>query len=133
MKVPAKMFLGKRIIYVFITGLQHRTFALHQNILQILSYFCEILPSFFLLTDNPVLFMIYWQNLHGYNEKSDVYSIGMTACELANGIVPFADTPTTLMLTEKVRGHAPQLLDHTTPPPLCDEDGRQQSGLHGTK
>jgi serine/threonine protein kinase len=81
--------------------------------------------------DNPVL-MIYWQNLHGYNEKSDVYSIGMTACELANGVVPFADTPTTLMLTEKVRGHAPQLLDHTTPPPLCDEDGRQQPGLHGT-
>lgn len=68
------------------------------------------------------------QNLHGYNEKSDVYSIGMTACELANGVVPFADTPTTLMLTEKVRGHAPQLLDHTTP--LCDEDGGQQPGLH---
>lgn len=81
-------------------------------------------------TDNPVLFMIYWQNLHGYNEKSDVYSIGMAACELANGVVPFADTPTTLMLTEKVRGHAPQLLDHTTP--LCDEDEGQQLGLHGT-
>lgn len=74
--------------------------------------------------------MICWQNLHGYNEKSDVYSIGMTACELANGVVPFANTPTTLMLTEKVRGHAPQLLDHTTS--LCDEDGGQQLGLHGT-
>lgn len=56
----------------------------------------------------------------------------MTACELANGVVPFADTPTTLMLTEKVRGCAPQLLDHSTLPPLYDEDGGQQSALHGT-
>ncbi|XP_069703693.1 STE20-related kinase adapter protein alpha isoform X2 [Periplaneta americana] len=70
------------------------------------------------------------QNLHGYNEKSDVYSLGMTACELANGVVPFADMPTTLMLTEKVRGCAPQLLDHSTLPPLYEEDGGQHTALH---
>lgn len=70
------------------------------------------------------------QNLHGYNEKSDLYSIGMTACELANGVVPFADVPTTLMLTEKVRGNAPQLLDQFTLQPLYDEDGGQQPALH---
>ena len=56
----------------------------------------------------------------------------MTACELANGVVPFADIPTTLMLTEKVRGSAPQLLDHSTIAPLYEEEGGQQSALHGT-
>ena len=56
----------------------------------------------------------------------------MTACELANGVVPFADVPTTLMLTEKVRGSAPQLLDQSTLQPLYDEDGGQQPALHGT-
>lgn len=56
------------------------------------------------------------QNLLGYTEKSDVYSIGTTTCELANSLEPFSDLPTTFMFTEKLRGNTPSLLDSSTIP-----------------
>lgn len=59
------------------------------------------------------------QNLLGYNEKSDIYSVGIVVCELANSSEPFHGFSTTLMLTEKVRGASPQLLDCTTLP--CED------------
>jgi len=54
------------------------------------------------------------QNLLGYNETSDIYSLAVTICEMANGVVPFSEMPATLMLVEKLRGACPSLMDRTT-------------------
>ncbi|XP_058061458.1 STE20-related kinase adapter protein alpha [Anopheles bellator] len=56
------------------------------------------------------------QNLQGYTEKSDIYSLAIAVCELGNGLEPFYSFSTTLMLTEKMRGYLPQLLDASTIP-----------------
>ncbi|KAM8710999.1 hypothetical protein ACLKA7_017607 [Drosophila subpalustris] len=64
------------------------------------------------------------QNIHGYTEKCDIYSVGITACELANGIQPYIETQPTLMYTEKIRGNVPSLLDRSTYSMLLDDQGK---------
>ena len=64
-----------------------------------------------------------------YNEKSDIYSLAVTACEMANGLVPFSEMPGTLMLIEKLRGAAPKLLDKTT---FADNDQSEYPNTNGT-
>ncbi|XP_070069368.1 STE20-related kinase adapter protein stlk isoform X2 [Drosophila takahashii] len=70
---------------------------------------------------------LYWtapevlnQNLSGYTEKIDIYSTGITCCELANGFHPFKDTELTYMYIEKVRGCLPLLLDKSS---LIEDQG----------
>lgn len=70
--------------------------------------------------ENQICFIV------GYNEKSDIYSVGMVVCELANGAEPFAGVSTTLMLIEKVRGCSPQLLD-------CTTLSMEHTDMHGNK
>jgi len=63
------------------------------------------------------------QNLLGYNETSDIYSLAVTICEMANGVVPFSEMAPTLMLVEKLRGACPTLMDMTNVDPPTVPEG----------
>ncbi|PVD37393.1 hypothetical protein C0Q70_04392 [Pomacea canaliculata] len=79
----------------------------------------------------------HWQakgNLAGYNTKSDIYSVGILACELANGQAPFIDMPITQMLLEKINGTKPMLADSTTVGQfIIDDNSVDEEGEDGRK
>lgn len=51
------------------------------------------------------------QNILGYNYKSDIYSIGILCCELANGAMPFDNIGPDEILFYKLIGDMPKPLD----------------------
>lgn len=51
------------------------------------------------------------QDLQGYDIKSDIYSVGITAIQLARGTVPYIGMPPTKVLLEKLKGSTPKLCD----------------------
>jgi serine/threonine protein kinase len=71
---------------IYLTGLSHSVSLIDQGNLYRLTH---DYPCF--INDNSTYLSpeILQQNLIGYNEKSDIYSLGVTLCELANGVNPF--------------------------------------------
>ncbi|VBB27274.1 unnamed protein product [Acanthocheilonema viteae] len=114
---------------VKLTGFRHCVFLRHNeltgadNVLH--NFDAEISDELLWLA--PEILKQVRQDLHGYGLLSDVYSIGITICEMANGFPPFSDMDRLQMLFEKSKGTTPRLLDCTTLPDKEDMERDQQS------
>ncbi|MCP9258138.1 STE20-related kinase adapter protein alpha [Dirofilaria immitis] len=99
---------------VKLTGFRHCLFLRYNE----LTGTNNILHDFDAEISNDLLWLapeILRQDLYGYGLSSDVYSIGITICEMANGFPPFSD----MNRLQALKGTTPRLLDCTT---LSDKD-----------
>ncbi|MCL4136480.1 UNVERIFIED_CONTAM: hypothetical protein GTU68_066661, partial [Idotea baltica] len=98
-------------------GFRHSTSSISQGVWQkkIHSYPAE--ASYNLNWASPELLK---QDTDGYCQKTDIYSLGVTICELGNGEVPYCKFEPQLILVEKVYGREPFLHDVNTCRHLCD-------------
>lgn len=51
------------------------------------------------------------KDLEGYGIESDIYSLGITICQMGNGFAPFSEMEPLQIIYEKIRGSIPFLLD----------------------
>lgn len=105
--VRAKHFLIHKDGVVKLSGLRSvvpmiedgsRLKALHGHFSNTVENICWLAPE------------VLAQDLSGYSFKSDTYSIGIAALELATGEAPFAGLPVTEIMMLKLKGHPPILM-----------------------
>lgn len=73
--------------HVYLSGLKYSVSMIEKgSLLKKLHGYPSDIKSEYLNYFSPELLQ---QNLIGYNTKSDIYSLGVTLCELANGVNPY--------------------------------------------
>jgi len=70
------------------------------------------------------------QNLVGYTEKSDIYSVGILALELATGKIPFSGLSPTQIFLEKLNGNMPKSIECVLIRQRATEPSNSVSELH---
>ncbi|XP_076062745.1 ste20-like kinase isoform X2 [Oratosquilla oratoria] len=109
-----------------LSGLRHSTSVIQSGKWQKTVHFYPPQAAYNLNWASPELLE---QDLYGYSEKSDIYSLGITICELGNSEVPYRNLPSTLLLVEKLEGRTPCLRDSSNCQNHVENGRATDSGL----